>query len=422
VVTSACRHEALIGADVQPSTSGCSLLVQQRCESSNDSIQTSVLATCSVLVASAALASNDSVAADDSSLSSWGIRPAPSMQSQACSALALAPADIILTAAAAAGPGESRSCGTLAEFQPRCRSTLKHLHLLLQQRRLQLQVVSTAATSAQQQVEIHELILSAGPSKQKGKVAARMPSTAAVGSASSEADGRYCWAMVSIKLLPRFLFDPATAASSTVLVRQQEQQQQAGPSVPDCHWSLPSDQLVFPPDTVAAAVNCVIDMLQQQEQLLQLHERLRALVQQQQLGMLTDSYAATAVTAPPAAAAAAAAAAGQHGLLPHLSDSDVDGTNFTASSDSDGDSDWGQVTEDPQGNTQQNGQVAGNRQYQEQLGLLCCPDTAAAAAADVRQSMFDFVDSQPWQLEETDPPGLACQLYRWGNRLEMFAA
>lgn len=393
---------------MQPSTSGCSLLVQQRCESS--STQTSVLATCSALVASAALASNDSVAADDSSLggSSTGINmsTAPSMQCQACSALALAPADVILTAAAAAVPGESRSCGTLAEFLPRCRSTLKHLHLLLQQQRLQLQVVSTSAMPAQQQAEIHELILSAAPSKQKGKVAARMANAAAVGSATTEADGRYCWAMVSIKLLPRFLFDPATAASSTALVRQQEQ---AGPSVPDCHWSLPSDQVVFPPDTVAAAINCVIDMLQQQEQLLQHHERFRALVQQQQRGILTDSCAATAVTA--------LAAAGQrHELLPHVSDSDSDVSDTNAaSSDSDGDSDWDQVVQDQQGNKQLNGQVAVNHQHQEQLDLLCCPDTAAAAAADVRQSMFDFVDSQPWQLEEKDPPGLACQLYRWGN-------
>jgi hypothetical protein len=54
--------------------------------------------------------------------------------------LALAPADVILTAAAAAaaaaaagGVGESSSCGSYVEFLPLCRSSLKHVALLLQQ-------------------------------------------------------------------------------------------------------------------------------------------------------------------------------------------------------------------------------------------------------------------------------------------------
>jgi hypothetical protein len=61
---------------------------------------------------------------------------------------------------------------------------------------------------------------------------------------------------------------------------------------------------------------------------------------------------------------------------------------------------------------QQQQQQQQQQQLQDQLDLLCCPETAAAAAADVRTSLFDFVESSPWQLEAQDPPGLACTLYR----------
>jgi hypothetical protein len=116
---------------------------------------------------------------------------------------------------------------------------------------------------------------------------------------------------------------------------------------------------------------------------------------------------------PAAAAAASKVARGVRGV--GLADlQDVDNSSSDGSdSYTDSDTDDGLLNLDPQQQQQQQQQQPSRQLLQEQLDLLRCPQTAAAAAADVRQSMFDIVDSQPWQMEGQDPPGLACQLYRW---------
>jgi hypothetical protein len=113
------------------------------------------LATCSAPIAAAALSSNDDTHSItissshglDSSRASSSSQQAtkqqgPSLQCLAAASLALAPIDLILTAAAAAASDadESSSCGTFSEFVPRVRVTLTALHRLLSQQRIGLQV------------------------------------------------------------------------------------------------------------------------------------------------------------------------------------------------------------------------------------------------------------------------------------------
>jgi hypothetical protein len=310
--------------------------------------------------------------------------------------LALAPTDIILTAAAAAG--ESSACGTYGEFLPRCRLGIKHLHLLLQQPLVQLQVVSAVAIPKQQQQEMQAALQAAAAPKKSTKRRA-----AAAAAAAANADGdmaqRFCWAVVSVELLPGFLFVPP--ATTTGFAGQQQQQQQCG------LWSLHPDlaaTIDWPSDAEAAAVNALMNMLQRQQHLCSCYGHMQQLLGKQQQQQQLRCHNGTA---------AAAGGTDDDGM--HISDSDIDSSS--SSSDSDNDlEDLQSLTQQPhiqqQQQQQQSGLMSSEQQLQDQLDLLRCPETAAAASEDVRQSMFDFVDSQPWQMEGRDPPGLACQLYR----------
>jgi hypothetical protein len=235
---------------------------------------------------------------------------------------------------------------------------------------------------------------------------------------------------VSINLLPGVFFDPSSAAAAAAAVLsaagQQQQQQQEVMRL----WSFPPDAMLpLPSEPVAAAVNTLVGMLQCQQQLCDAYTQLHTLQQQhqhqqqQQLqGFVSSSRAAAATAAAghggtgslllePAAAAAAdttaAAVAAAGGLDSDGSEgwwSELDGEGNAA----DDVQDLNPLPDHPHQQQQQQQQ----QQLQDQLDLLCCPETAAAAAADVRTSLFDFVDSSPWQLEAHDPPGLACTLYR----------
>jgi hypothetical protein len=143
-------------------------------------------------------------------------------------------------------------------------------------------------------------------------------------------------------------------------------------------------------------------MLLQQQQLHSCYARMQQLSHKQQQRQQQLDYPT------------AAAAAGMHADPDSSSDTDSDSSSDSELDDS---LDFNQPATDSQQQQQQQQQqchgVSPNRQQlADQLDLLCCPETAAAAASDVRQSMFDFFDSQPWQLDGRDPPGLACQLYR----------
>lgn len=148
LVPSSRSADDLVGAVVEPSNTNISLQLQHPQQQGS-------LATCSAAIAAAALSSNDGThGITVSSLHGPGSSRAssssqrnpqqqgPSLQCLAVASLALAPVDLILTAAAAAAAGsdESSSCGTFSEFLPRCRATLTALHHLLLQQRVQLQV------------------------------------------------------------------------------------------------------------------------------------------------------------------------------------------------------------------------------------------------------------------------------------------
>jgi hypothetical protein len=142
-----CSADDLVGAVVEPSSTSISLQLQHPRQQAS-------LATCSTAIAAAALSSNDGThgltvnplhGPGSSSRASSSSHQAlqqhgPSLQCLAAASLALAPVDLILTAAAAAGLDESSSCGTFSEFLPRSRATLSALHRLLSQQRVQLQV------------------------------------------------------------------------------------------------------------------------------------------------------------------------------------------------------------------------------------------------------------------------------------------
>jgi hypothetical protein len=359
----------------------------------------------------------------------------PSLQLRAAASLALYSCLPLLSIAAGvprASSGRSMysssnggsGCSTMDELTCSCRTSIKHLHLLLTQQRVALEVVSTAPMQDRQQDSIAEELKQLArwnsygynSSRKKGSHARRQSAeAAAAAAAASSARPRFGWAMVVVKLLPRFLFDPRAPVSSASLVAaaagaaagqgQQQQQQDATSRL----WSLLPSELLLPPESAGAAINWLLDALLNQQQLeqqtAQLHSKqqaaaLQARSQRRRLAAAPASEAdeldfvaaqqqqrgAGLLEAPPATPASdggdgpAAAAAGPSAAAA--------GAPATAA-------------------------AAVRTRYREQLELLCCRETAASAGSDVRQSVFEYVDSHPWQAEQSDPPGLTCQLFRW---------
>jgi hypothetical protein len=313
-----------------------------------------------------------------------------------------------------------------------CRLRVKALHQLLQQGMIQLQVVSThsAAQHQQQQQQVLQgdatmtdaaaaaaaaqgpqeaateaaaavYTPAAGGTKKKGTGSKRRRSSAAAATAAAftAAAAMQCsgWVQLAVRLLPSFFFEPSCSSSSSSNRMCQLSSSEAAAAARV--WSLQETEAeaLNPAGAgdAAKAVNCLVDMLlegsllQQQQQAgssSEVHgehqaadcelenedEELQRIIhqhklhqqqQQQELPAQADpSSSSIAVTAAASAAAAAA------------------------------------------------------ERFEPQYELLSCPDTAAAAVSDVRQSLFDWVHPAAWKLQAQQPPGLQCSMFRYQLR------
>jgi hypothetical protein len=315
-------------------------------------------------------------------------------------------------------PAEQHNSSSSKSLQV-CRLRVKALHQLLQAGMIQLQVVSTHATLQQQQQDAlagdgvmavaaaaaAEQVPLVAPeaaaaaavytprpaagAKQKRIGSKRRRSSAAAAAAATAAAAMRCsgWVQLAVLLLPEFFFEPTCSSSSS----------SSGATAGARVWSLQEAEAeTLNPAAVAAAgdaakaVNCLLDMLlngsqqQQQQQRssgsevhdgqqtshceadLDDDEELQQIIsqyQQQQQQQQELTVQANQCSSSLAAAAAAAA-----------------------------------------------------ERFQPQFDLLSCPDTAAAAGSDVRQSLFDWVNPAAWQLQGQQPPGLKCKMFRYQLR------
>jgi hypothetical protein len=319
-------------------------------------------------------------------------------------------------------PAEQHSSGS-GKGLLACRLRVKALHQLLQQGLVLFQVVSThEAIQQQQQQQVvaaepaeaaaaAPLIISpaAGGAK-KGAGSKRRRSSAASAAAVSAAVHVSGWVQLAVHLLPGFFFDTSNSSSTGQSLASSGSGSRTAAAEARV-WSLQEPDAEAPSPAAAAAaagdaskaVNCLVDMLiegsllQQQQRdssSCEVHvdqkathceveddddDELQQIIhhyqqQQQQQTMQphqadhfhASSSAAAAAAAPTADTAAAAAAAAER--------------------------------------------------FEPQFELLSCPDTAAAAGSDVRQSLFDWVNPAAWKLQAAQPPGLQCSMFRYQLR------
>lgn len=259
-----------------------------------------------------------------------------------------------------------------------CRARMKALHLLLQSQAMQLKVVAVAASSyepnkQQEQQETEAAVAVAPQSSQSASLAtaeacdqaSRKPAAkgrqrqCSTGSAQPHCSG---WVTVAVMLLPDFFYLPQPMAAAT-----------SGDSVIDKSASDPASWTVLPDsdmnDQRGKAVNTLMTMLMD----------LTTLQQHQQ----------------------------QDGLQQHLVDDNTDTDDeYKLITDS---CSISQRAEEADTCT---AAVIPVDHFKHQFQLYSCPDAAAAARTDVRQSLFDWVDSSAWHHEAADPQGLTNRLYR----------
>lgn len=276
-----------------------------------------------------------------------------------------------------------------------CRTRMKALHTLLQLGRIQLKVtglISSTDSNQQLQQEASEgdhgdqatsagpaatIPPAAAPSSSKKPKSKRGSSAATAQQQQLPAVTTAGWIWIAIELLPDYFYTPTTAVEAGGSLSSSARAASCDPIV----WTMMTGDEVpnsfnINGDQLIKAVNIVMTMLHDLTMLHQLR-RQHHRQHQQQLDLQVES----------------------DDELQHIIDQQQHYLQQQQQHSTDAPSNAPEA-------------LLASDQYDAQFDLYSFPEAAAAAGSDIRQSLFDWVDSSPWKCEKEDPPGLANTLYR----------